>query len=207
MSVPMETMESAAIEAFARRERAGNALAADADKVAHACLDMASRFHRGGKLITFGNGQSGTDAAHIAVEFMHPVIIGKRALPAMAVSNDPASITGVAAREGYDEVFAYQVSQWAGPDDIALGISPDGQCADVLRGLEVAGEFGLLTVALTGSYGGMIAESPAVAHSLIAQSSDPAVVKEIHVTIYHLLWELCHVFLEQPALLGPEVIR
>ncbi|GII95425.1 D-sedoheptulose-7-phosphate isomerase [Sinosporangium siamense] len=207
MSVAMEDMESAATEAFARREGAGKALAADADKVALACRDMAACFHRGGKLITFGNGQAGTDAAHIAVEFMHPVIIGKRALPAMAISNDPASITEVAAREGYDEVFAHQVAQWAAPDDVALGISPDGQCADVLRGLEVADELGLLTVALTGGYGEAVPESPAVAHVLTARSGDPSVVKEIHVTTYHLLWELVHVFLEQPGLLGPEVIR
>ncbi|GAA4604762.1 SIS domain-containing protein [Actinoallomurus liliacearum] len=193
-------------QAFARRETAGRMLAEDCERVARACQDMAVRFHRGGKLIAFGNGGAGTDAAHVAVEFMHPVIVGKRALPALAVSNDAAAITGVARHEGFCEVFAHQVRQWGAPVDIVLGISADGQCVDVLRGLQAGHELGLLTVALTGGDGGMLAGSPAVDHLLTAQSDDPAVVKEIHVTTYHILWELVHVFFEQPGLLGPEVI-
>jgi D-sedoheptulose 7-phosphate isomerase len=193
-------------QAFARRETAGRMLAEDSGRVALACQDMAIRFHRGGKLIAFGNGGAGTDAAHIAVEFMHPVIVGKRALPAIAVSNDAAAITGVARQEGLCEVFAHQVRHWGAPVDIVLGISADGRCVDVLRGLQAGHELGLLTVALTGGDGGLLAESPAIDHLLTAQSDDPAVVKEVHVTMYHVLWELVHVFFEQPGLLGPEVI-
>ncbi|MFL6052781.1 MAG: SIS domain-containing protein [Actinoallomurus sp.] len=199
---PMERVS----QAFARRETAGRMLAEDSQRVARACQDMAVRFHRGGKLIAFGNGGAGTDAAHVAVEFMHPVIVGKRALPALAVSNDAAAITGVARRQGFAEVFAHQVRQWAAPADIALGISADGQCVDVLRGLQTGHELGLLTVALTGGDGGVLAGSPAIDHMVVAQSDDPAVVKEIHVTTYHILWELVHVFFEQPGLLGPEVV-
>ncbi len=44
-------------------------------------------------------------------------------------------------------------------------------------------------------------------HVLVARSSDPLVIKEVHVTMYHVLWELVHVFFEQPAVLGPEVLR
>jgi D-sedoheptulose 7-phosphate isomerase len=40
---------------------------------------------------------------------------------------------------------------------------------------------------------------------LVADSDDPRVVKEMHVTMYHLLWELVHVFLEQPGTLSPGV--
>jgi D-sedoheptulose 7-phosphate isomerase len=168
---------------------------------------MATRFQRGGKLIVFGSGSAGTDAAHVAVEFMHPVIVGKRALPAMAVSNDAAAITGIAARAGLAEVFSHQVRQWATPADIALGISPDGRCRGVLRGLDVAGEMGLLTVALVGGDGGAMARRAGIDHILIARSTDAAVVKEVHVTVYHLLWELVHVFFEQPGSRDPEAVR
>jgi D-sedoheptulose 7-phosphate isomerase len=92
------------------------------------------------------------------------------------------------------------------PDDIALGISPYGHCRNVLRGLETAGRLGLLTLALVGGDGGEIARSPSVRHVLVARSDDPRVVKEIHVTTYHILWELVHVFFEQPGVLGPQVI-
>ncbi|MER6831412.1 phosphoheptose isomerase [Streptosporangium sp. NPDC000563] len=218
---------------------------------------MASRFRLGGKLIVFGDASA--DAAHIAVEFMHPVIVGKRALPAVALSGDIATADPMndAGREsdgdrgngvagggedgdhrqsgdgrkggGGDEVFAHQVRHWADPADTALGIFRDGRCPSVLRGLEAAGELGLLTIALAGALaGGGEGDTPGrgatghfptgpitgehtpgvrattgrlpADHILVAASDEPAVVKEVHVTTYHLLWELVHVFLDR---LGP----
>ncbi len=78
---------------------------------------MARAFARGGTLIPFGTGPAATDAAHAAVEFMHPVIVGKRALPAIAPSNDPTGATTLA--------------RLAGPDDIALAICHGGPTADL----------------------------------------------------------------------------
>jgi D-sedoheptulose 7-phosphate isomerase len=193
--------------AFARRVAAGNALVEDAERVARACHDMAVRFHRGAKLVVFGNGGPATDAQHVAVEFVHPVIVGKRALQAISLTNDVPTVTGIANRFGFEEVFARQLRHLGRPEDIALGISPDGRCENVLRGLDVARDMGMLTIALTGGDGGKIASSPSVDHPFVAASDDPLVVKEVHVTVYHVLWELVHVFFEQPGLLGPEVIR
>jgi D-sedoheptulose 7-phosphate isomerase len=161
---------------------------------------MALRFHRGAKLIVFGNGGGSTDAQHISVEFVHPVLVGKRALPALSLTNDAATLTGVASRSGLAEIFDRQIRQLSSPEDIALGISSDGCCDNVLRGLETARELGLLTVALTGGDGGGIARSHAVDHCFVAGSDDPLVVKELHVTTYHILWELVHVFFDQPGL-------
>ena len=75
-------------------------LAGQADAVAAACHAMAVRFHRGGKLVVFGTGGSSTDAQHVAVEFVHPVIVGKRALPAISLTTDVATVTGIAERAG-----------------------------------------------------------------------------------------------------------
>ncbi|MBK1784962.1 D-sedoheptulose-7-phosphate isomerase [Prauserella cavernicola] len=193
-------------ELFARRTDPVLDLAGQAEDVARACHAMAVRFHRGGKLVVFGNGGPSTDAQHVAVEFVHPVIVGKRALPAISLTADVATVTGVANREGLAEVFAHQLRFLADPVDIALGISSDGNCENVLRGLEVATELGLLTIALTGGDGGRIAGTPGLDHVLVARSADPRVVKEVHVTTYHVLWELVHVFFEQPGVLAPEVV-
>jgi D-sedoheptulose 7-phosphate isomerase len=76
----------------------------------------------------------------------------------------------------------------------------------VLAGLATARELGLLTIALTGRKGRAPAGTPAADHVLVADSDDPRVVKEMHVTMYHLLWELVHVFLEQPGTLSPGVL-
>jgi D-sedoheptulose 7-phosphate isomerase len=195
-----------AARAFERRDEPVRDLAGQADAVAAACHAMAVRFHQGGKLVVFGTGTSSTDAQHVAVEFVHPVIVGKRALPAISLTTDVATVTGVAARDGLDAIFAHQIRYLATPSDIALGIDAGGNSASVLAGLVTAKELGMLTIALAGGDGGLIAASPAVDHTLLARSDDPQVVKEIQVTTYHVLWELVHVFFEQPGVLTPGVV-
>ena len=191
---------------FGLRDAPTGQLAAQATAVADACHAMAVRFHEGGKLIVFGTGGASADAQHVAVEFVHPVIVGKRALPAISLTTDVATVTGVAARDGIAEIFAHQIRYLAAPEDIALGISADGHCASVQAGLDTAKSKGLLTIALVGGDGGALAGDPAVDHLLTAPSGDPRIVKELQVTMYHLLWELVHVFFEQPGVLGPEVV-
>jgi D-sedoheptulose 7-phosphate isomerase len=203
---------------FDRREQPVRELAEQAGQVALACRDMAARFRLGGKLIAFGAGAASTDAQHVAVEFVHPVIVGKPALPAISLTSDVATLTGIAAREGLGAAFARQVALLGEPADIALGIctgpgpaGPRAAGADtagadhmapgiaggdgVAAGLAAARELGLLTVALAGGGGGL-AGRPEVDHLLVTSAADPRIVKEIQVTMYHVLWELVHVFLE-----------
>ena len=197
---------AAARRLFELRSGPSNDLAGQADAVAAACHAMAVRFHRGGKLVVFGTGGASTDAQHVAVEFVHPVIVGKRALPAISLTTDVATVTGIAERAGVAAIFAHQIRYLADPADIALGLSADGNTASVLAGLEAARERGLLTIALAGGDGGQIAAGKAADHVLVAPSADPRVVKELQVTAYHVLWELVHVFFEQPGVLGPGVV-
>jgi D-sedoheptulose 7-phosphate isomerase len=191
---------------FELRSDPARDLASQAGTVAEACHAMAARFHRGGTLVVFGTGGRSADAQHMAVEFVHPVIVGKRALPAISLTTDVATVTGIAEREGMDAIFAHQLRYLAGPDDIALGISADGDDGSVLGGLETARSLGLLTIALVGGRGGRIAASGAADYLLAAASDDPRVIKEVHVTMYHVLWELVHVFFEQPGVLAPGVV-
>ena len=195
---------------FEQRSAPARELARQAGAVAAACHAMAVRFHRGGKLVVFGTGGASTDAQHVAVEFVHPVIVGKRALPAISLTTDVATVTGIAERDGTGAIFAHQLRYLAGPADIALGISADGRSPSVLAGLETAKSLGMLTIALTGGEDGRedgrIARSPAVDHLLTVSADDPRVVKELQVTTYHILWELVHVFFEQPGVLGPGVV-
>jgi D-sedoheptulose 7-phosphate isomerase len=132
------------------------------------------RFARGGRLLAFGDGLAANDAAHVVVEFAHPVIVGKRALPAMRLP-DPTTLP-----------------LFAEPDDIALAISPGGDDPRVVAALAVARAAGLLTVALVGVDQAL----DEVDHVIAVASDDARIVREAHVTAYHVLWELVHVFLE-----------
>jgi D-sedoheptulose 7-phosphate isomerase len=199
------------VTAFERRIGPARELADRAEQIAGAAHAMAVRFAAGGKLVVFGTGAASTDAQHVAVEFVHPVIVGKRALPAISLTCDTATVTGVAARDGLANIFAHQIRYLAEPGDIAMGIAPDPRGPSVLGGLRTARAAGMLTVALVGGSGaGPDGAAPDTAadcadHVLAAGSDDPRIVKEISVTTYHVLWELVHVFFEQPGVLGPGI--
>jgi D-sedoheptulose 7-phosphate isomerase len=184
---------------FERRTAVMLEFADHGDAVARTAYAMAERFHQGGRLVVFGTGGASTDAQHVAVEFAYPTLVGKRALPAVSLTADIATVTAIAARDGMADIFAHQIRYLAEPADIALGISVDGSCASVQAGLLAARERGLLTVALVGGSADAIAVSPAIDHLLQTASTDPRIVKEVHVTTYHVLWELVHAFLAMEA--------
>ena len=172
----------------------------EAGRIAEACWAMARRFHQGGRLLAFGNGASATDAQHVSVEFVHPVIVGKRALPAIALTNDSATLSGLMARGDYEMHFTRQFKVLARPEDIAMGFTMDGYDENVLAALKLAKQMSLLTLCLAGSDGGLSGETE-VDFRFVIQSHDPFVIQETHETLYHVLWELVHIFFEHEGLL------
>lgn len=180
----------------------GDALASQSPAVAAACRAMAGRFHDGGTLFVLGTGAAAADAAHVAVEFIHPVIVGTRALPALALSNDICAVSAHSdAGSARAPAFERHLRTLAGSADLALGIAPDGADPAVRHGLSIAHDMGLLTVALTGADGTAFTSDAGVDHHVTTGSADPLIATEMLVTGYHLLWELVHVWLEHPDLL------
>lgn len=200
-------LTDAATDFIGRRAAPGAALADDADALTTTGRAMADRFANGATLLTLGLGDAATDAQHIAVELVHPAVVGKRPLPALALTTDIATLTGIAATESPDEIFTRQLACLARPGDIALALATTTPEPAVLHALHTAHTRGLLTIALTGATGRPLVTHPAIDHLHTVHSDDRAIVKELHVTTYHLLWELVHDHLvtttpapgEQPA--------
>jgi D-sedoheptulose 7-phosphate isomerase len=143
--------------------------------LARLCHLMAERFARGGRLIAFGRSPAArSDARHVAVEFVHPVIVGKRALPAIGLAGEGGDIAG-------------QVSLLATEADVAMGFGAD--CEDAVA---VARSRGCLTIAFAPVGAEWEFEPP---------TSDPSIRQELIETLYHVLWELVHVFFEHRGLL------
>ena len=155
------------------------------DEIVRACEQMANRFRQGGRLFVFGTGASVSDAQHVSVEFVHPVIVGKRALPALALGSTERSHDG-------DDRFDRELQSLADPRDIALGLSAGTPDVATRRGLTAARERGMLTVAIGGS--GTTASAADIVFAVPAP--DPFVTQEVQETLYHVLWELVHVFLD-----------
>jgi D-sedoheptulose 7-phosphate isomerase len=175
----------------------------EAGRIAEACWAMARRFHKGGRLLAFGNGASATDAQHVSVEFVHPVIVGKRALPALALTNDSATLSGLMAGGDSEMPFVRQLQILGRPQDMAMGFSEDGSCLNVVAALTLAKRMGMLTLGLTGGNGGSLAQlsQDQLDYCFIVPTSDPLVIQETHETLYHVLWELVHIFFEHEGLL------
>jgi D-sedoheptulose 7-phosphate isomerase len=173
--------------------------AAAAEQISEACWAMARRFHQGGRLIAFGNGAWATDAQHVSVEFVHPVIVGKRALPAIALTNARAMLTGPTNGSAVD-ILSHQLRVLGRSPDIAMGFSFDGRDTNVVAALIEARDKGLLTLGLTAGDGGLMAEAD-LNFCFVVPTADRLVVQETHETLYHILWELVHIFFEHEGLL------
>ena len=169
---------------------------AQAPQIARACRAMARRFARGGRLLVFGTGPAATDAQHVAVEFVHPVIVGKRPLPAIALTNDTAVLSTLAAAAVQDPIRTL-VAAMGRADDILMSIESVARGEGVARALALARTRGMLTIALAGEAAATGATEPDFA--FVVPALDPFAVQETQETLYHLLWELVHVFLETGA--------
>jgi D-sedoheptulose 7-phosphate isomerase len=154
----------------------------ESSRLASVCHRMAERFARGGRLIACGRSPAArSDARHVAVEFVHPVIVGKRALPALALCAEGGPLDA-------------QIGLLARPQDIVLGFGVDeADGAEAVRGLALARERGCMTMAF-GVAGG--AEDV-----FVVGSEDRSVRQELVETLYHVLWELVHVFFDHRGLL------
>jgi D-sedoheptulose 7-phosphate isomerase len=163
-------------EGFLERNRASEEFfSREAGRLALACRDMAERFLQGGRLLAFGRGPYTTDAQHVSVEFVHPVIVGKRALPALDLS--------IAFRAWLEAMLR--------PEDIAMGFGPPEGDPEVWAALDRAWERQAMTFALPGSAGSYAVDAP---------SERPFIHQEVIEILYHTLWETVHVFFEHREL-------
>jgi D-sedoheptulose 7-phosphate isomerase len=148
--------------------------------------EMADRFAAGGRLFTFGNGGSATDAAALASLFSRPP--RGRPLPARCLADDPAVLTALANDVGFDLVFSRQLIAHATARDIALGTSTSGNSRNLLEAFAEAARRGLLTVGVAGYDGGAMAENRDVAHCLVVRADSVHRVQETQAALGYALW-------------------
>ncbi|MGH2858516.1 MAG: SIS domain-containing protein [Solirubrobacteraceae bacterium] len=183
-----ERAQAPRIEAALRARTDANSefFDAQAERLSRLCHTMAERFARGGRLFGLGATPAArSDARHVAVEFVHPVIVGKRALPALALTAEGGEL-------------AAQAGLLVAADDIAIAFGAGEDGGQATRALAVAREHGALTI----GFGRCGAE-----HEFVPPVADPAIAQELVETLYHVLWELVHVFFEHRGLLAGRQAR
>jgi D-sedoheptulose 7-phosphate isomerase len=167
----------------ARRSEANRAyFEREAEPLARLCHLMAERFARGGRLLAAGlTPAARSDVRHVTVEFVHPVIVGKRALPAIGLTRDGGPLVP-------------QIELIARPEDVVIGFGAAATAAEVREALALAGERGCVTIAFEAGTG--------AEWELPVGVEDPGIAQELAETAYHVLWESVHVFFEHRGLLS-----
>jgi D-sedoheptulose 7-phosphate isomerase len=168
---------------------------ANGEAVVAAARAIADVYRADGRLFTMGNGGSSCDAAHIAVEFQHPVTAGRPALPAKNLAADVAVMTAVGNDVGFDHIYLRQVVAHGRAGDGLIGVSTSGNSQNLMAAFAVAKEMGLTTIGLTGMDGGEMARSASLDHCLVVETDSIHRIQECHVAIYHILWDLVHTLL------------
>lgn len=182
-------MKQLAISAFDESAEVKRKFVRDyADRIAQLAQTVARALREGRKIMLFGNGGSATDASHLAAEFVGRYHRDRAPLPALALGTDMAAVTCIANDYDYTEIFARQIKAHGQKGDVAIAISTSGNSANVLKAVEVARGFGLITVGWTGGTGGKLAEL--VDHPFIVPSTVTARIQECHITLGHVLCEL-----------------
>jgi D-sedoheptulose 7-phosphate isomerase len=126
------------------------------------------------------------------VEFQHPVTTGRPALAAINLGNDMAMLSAVANDVGFENVFVRQLEAHGKKADGLVGFSTSGNSKNLIAAFKKAKLIGMLTIGIAGGEGGEMAGCGLLDHCLVVRSDSIHRVQEVHVTIYHILWDLVH---------------
>ena len=143
---------------------------------------------KGNKVVLFGNGGSAADAQHIAAELIGRFSINRKSLPAIALSDNPSTITAISNDFSFDLVFSRQCESLISKGDIAIGISTSGNSLNVKKGINTSKKNVATTIALLGNKGGTIKKFVDI--PLIVNSTSTPHIQEVHRIIYHVICEI-----------------
>ena len=165
-----------------------NAFLCDEQNIAaigQAADTMAESIRNGGKILSCGNGGSMCDAMHFAEELTGRYRNDRRALPAIAIS-DQSHMSCVSNDYGYDAVFSRYLEALGNEGDVLLAISTSGNSGNIMKAAAAAKTKGMKVVGLTGKDGGKLAPlcdvEVRVPHAGYADR-----VQEIHIKVIHIL--------------------
>jgi D-sedoheptulose 7-phosphate isomerase len=154
-------------------------------RVAALCWQALSA---GGRVLVFGNGGSAAEAQHFAAELSGRFTRERRALAALALTTDTSALTAIANDYGFSRVFGRQIEAIGRTGDVAVALTTSGRSPNIVDGLRVAREQGLLTVAITGPDPSGVAAWADVVIA-VPGTSTPR-VQEAHLTVVHIVCDL-----------------
>jgi D-sedoheptulose 7-phosphate isomerase len=158
--------------------------------------EMAERFRSGGRLYTFGNGGSSTDAATLASLFSRPA--RGRPVAAWSLAADNAVVTALGNDVGFDLIFKRQIIAHARDRDVAIALSTSGNSDDLMTAITEAKQRGLLTIGFSGHDGGRMAVAEDLDFCFTVRSQSIHRIQESHAMLGYRLWSVAQSHFARP---------
>jgi len=163
-----------------------------AEEISCAARSMLDTLDNGGKLLLCGNGGSATDAMHFSAELLVRFLKERKALPAIALVSDTATLTATGNDYAFDQIFSRQLEALATPGDHLVVITTSGNSPNILNAVKASQATGGIKItALTGRGGGALA--PVLGPQdceLRVPSDSTARIQEAHAIIIHCFCDL-----------------
>jgi D-sedoheptulose 7-phosphate isomerase len=138
------------------------------------------------QVFIMGNGGSAATASHMACDLgKNTVAPGVPRLRVMSLNDNMAHFSAHANDNGYDQVFAEQLSNYVNAGDVVIAISASGNSPNVLRAVELAQAFGALTIGWSGYQGGRLAQI--VDMPLVVPNNTIEQIEDIHLMLEHMV--------------------
>ncbi len=153
---------------------------------------ISETFKSGGKVLTAGNGGSAADAQHLAAEFVGKFMYDRRALNAIALTNNNSIITAIGNDYSSDYIFARQIQAYGKPNDIFIAISTSGNSRNIILAIEEAKKIGIKIVGIVGGKKSLMDN---ICDYLIKIPSEKTpIIQESHITVEHIICALVEKF-------------
>jgi len=149
---------------------------------------ITDAFAKGNKVLFCGNGGSAADAQHLAAEFSGRFYKDRDPLPSEALHCNISYLTAVANDYGYEFVYSRLLKGIGNSGDILIGISTSGNSKNIINAFKIAKEKSILTIALTGSDGGLMKSNADILLNI--PSDDTPRIQEMHIQIGHFICEM-----------------
>lgn len=192
MAAGKRSVKKSTSDPFAREAKAALAESArsmarlartNAAAVAAAAEAIIACFEDGGTVFFCGNGGSAADAQHLACEFSGRYMIDRPGLPAVALTTNSSSLTAIGNDFGYEEVFSRQLEGMGAPGDVLVAITTSGKSESIRRAVDVAHEFDMTVIGMTGAKGGDFAARCDIA--LVTPHTVTPNIQEGHIAMGH----------------------
>lgn len=138
------------------------------------------------QVFVMGNGGSASTASHMACDLgKNTAIPGVRRLRVMSLNDNMALFSAHANDNGYENIFAEQLSNFVSAGDVVIAISASGNSPNVLRAVELARSFGATTIGWSGYQGGHLAEI--VEMPVVVRNDNIEQIEDIHLMLEHMV--------------------